>query len=474
MSEAEDLNIFEEFEGTATTNLNEGSRVVLHQWIKSRLRNVKKFQKKYATFDLMKTWGAVKLSQHAHALPMRTGKVLAKPKNDAVPPEWVDFIRESFLETIYPRLIKNISLWSPYYGVSEFERVWQFVDGKQFGLSGSVATYRKLRYLQAQDVGIKEDDFGDFDGLVLFPETKWAVELEKINSYIYTWNEEGSSNNLYGTSMNDELIPWFSGYFDIVDQYKKYLSKSTGAAPIITYPEGQSNDASGALINNFDIAMMLADQIDRNEPTVIPSNMSEIMTGVLQSNQAFNPSMIKDLQKWQIEWEENSGSASSAFLDGLRYFDHQAFHQWLILPRAVEEGKFGTKAESGEHKELMMQLALVELQEILQQLTETLVADQLEINFGVEARGAVFLQAESIDPRVIDLASDLIKLVYGNVNNLGEFNDIVKEGELLDIAGVPRSSDEEIEEAREERPDVVNPITVPIPPVIPVEVEQEE
>ena len=441
----QDLNVIGESIG-AMGNLSSGDvNAVATMWAKT-FRGLGKSQlkKKYQTFNEMKPWGAMKLSRFAHALPIRSGKVLVKKRNDDVPDERVDFIRDAFVKTVYPRLIKNIALMAPFNGVAEFERVWKFVPGEQFGLSGELAIYHKLKFLQPDDVVIADDEFGDFAGLVVFPDTDYEVILEKVNSYIYTWDEEGSHNGKYGTSMNQEAIEWWDGYQAIIEQYCIYLSKSVGAAPTITYPEGQSRDMDGVEVDSSIIAIQLAETIHANLPTVVPSNAAALMHDILSNGQTINPSQMKGLQKWQIEMNESSGTAGPSFLEGLRYYDHQVMHQWLVLPRAVEEGQFGTKAESGEHKEFMERMAKISLDEVLQQISETLVGDLLEINFGPEARTDVYLEAEAIDPRVVALVSEIAKLVLGNPANLGEFHDLVDAPELMELAGIPKNSDEEI------------------------------
>ena len=200
----------------------------------------------------------------------------------------------------------------------------------------------------------------------------------------------------------------------------------------------------GVEVDSSIIAIQLAETIHANLPTVVPSNAAALMHDILSNGQTINPSQMKGLQKWQIEMNESSGTAGPSFLEGLRYYDHQVMHQWLVLPRAVEEGQFGTKAESGEHKEFMERMAKISLDEVLQQISETLVGDLLEINFGPEARTDVYLEAEAIDPRVVALVSEIAKLVLGNPANLGEFHDLVDAPELMELAGIPKNSDEEI------------------------------
>ena len=404
-----------------------------------------RFKKKYKTFKKMKSRGALKLDQASHAVPMRSANVLIKKLNEDVPDEWVEFIKKSFIETLYPRLIKNVALMAPYYGVAEFERVWKFADGKQYGLPGQVLIYRKIKYLQPENVFIAQDtETFDFDGIVVFPDDPTRrVTLDRINSYIYTWDEEASDNGLYGTSMNNDLTEWWDGFISIIEQYTIYLNKSTGASPTIMYPEGKSKDANGTEVDSSIMAIRLAQTIHMNLPTIIPSGMSEVMTQILQNNASINPSMIKDLQRWKIEMNESSGSASNSFLDGLRYYDHQVYNQWLILPRAVEEGKFGTKAESGEHKDLMTRLSKISLQEILQQMSETIISDLLEVNFGEEARGAIFLEAEAIDPEVVKFLQEIVKSIMSSP--LADFDESMDVPAILDMVGMPRKSDLEIE-----------------------------
>ena len=77
-------------------------------------------------------------------------------------------------------------------------------------------------------------------------------------------------------------------------------------------------------------------------------------------------------------------------------------------------------------------------------MSETLIADLLEVNFGPEARGAIFLEAEAIDPSVIAFQREIVKGVL--TNPMADFDENLDVPEMLDSTGVPSKSDEEIEE----------------------------
>jgi len=224
------------------------------------------------------------------------------------------------------------------------------------------------------------------------------------------------------------------------------LTKNVGASPTVHYPEGRVRDVNGAQLNAQDEAIMMADNLDRNNPVVIPSNVEQILEAYMERGTMPSPKDIEQLQKWRIEWNESTGGADGAFIEGLRYSEHQAYKHWKVLPRAVEEGQFGTKAEAGTHTDLMKEMAQIEIEDILQSMNQNLIDDLLVINFGEEARGTVYLEAPEVDAAAIEFARQLVLAVYGNSSNMGEFDERINEGELLEITRLPHKSDDEMEE----------------------------
>ena len=120
---------------------------------------------------------------------------------------------------------------------------------------------------------------------------------------------------------------------------------------------------------------------------------------------------VGNLYAWHVELLEDGGAKQTAFIDRLKYLDTLKVRGLLLPERAILEGQFGTKAEAGEHGDMMVTNMEMIDKAIVSVVNEQIVNQLVALNFGPEMVGKIRLVALPLIDSQIDFLRELYKKV---------------------------------------------------------------
>ncbi len=209
---------------------------------------------------------------------------------------------------------------------------------------------------------------------------------------------EGS--NHYGVPLLENIRAAQVSWTDCDAGAKRYDKKIAGSHFVIHYPPG-TTQVDGETVENADIASQLLTALQSSGSMTLPATTADYV-------QELNDSNVSKLYEWNVELISDLSARQPAFQSRLAYLDSLKIRGLILPERSMLEGKFGTKAEAGEH----IGLAITGMQEIdkaiTRQVNEQLVNQLLTLNFGPDAAGKVRLVAAPL----VDMSAAFLRKLY--------------------------------------------------------------
>ena len=385
----------------------------------------------YSTYRAMRKHPTIALTRAFLAAPIIAGSWSVQADDEYAKTdegqERMKFIADQLIDR-RQQIMRSAIFGGIDFGWAPFEKVFEVkeIEGKPR------VVLRKLKPL-LQDLTsiLVEKDTGAFAG---FQQEEVKVPLQE--SLLISFRVEGTY--WYGESLLENDRESYNDWHEANAGLTKYEAKAAGSHIVVHFPVGQS-EVDGVLTDNGEIAKDILAAIVASGSVTIPSNVKSYVDNLADENPA-----------WKIEILEDKGGRQPTFIDGLKYRDTQIVRGLETPERVLTEGKFGTKAEAGEHKELAI-TNLENTDELVTQHVNWYVVDQLlALNYGEDARGSVYLVSSPIsDAALAYLQQVYDKILSDQATMLEEFPTINTDA-LKDDLGVPKS--EEIAKAGETPP----------------------
>ncbi len=344
----------------------------------------------YHTYRRIRGNPTVALARMIATAPIRTADWSVRADDDA-PADRVAFIRRQ-ATAVWPALVRD-ALWALDYGWQGFEKVFEVRDGR--------VVFRKLKPLLPDSTQILlTEDHGRFAGL-----RQGDVTLGPDKCFVFTHDAE--AGNPYGRSRHENVRaaawhPWN----ELADKQARYATKVAGVVPLIRYPVGESADAGGATVSNYDIAVGILKSLGRGEGVAMPQEYAP-WAGDL-ARQGIDP---EAMAAWQISFLEPSANHGRDFTEMMRHYESLMFRGWLVPERAGAEGRHGTKADADRHADVALMIADLVLEDIIRAVNAWLIDPLLVYNFGPAAAGTVRIIRSGLDPAMRTFFRDVIKQV---------------------------------------------------------------
>lgn len=377
---------------------------------------------RYRTYRLMRNNPTIALARAVATVPLR-----AASWSIGVDEDFEDDVVKNFIQREitghWKGFLKNI-LFALDYGWAPFEKVWGVDDEGRW-------VYKKLKPLLVDQTAILVDkETGVFIGF-----RNVNVELPANKCFLYTYDKE--AGNLYGRSRHENIreSAW-THWAQVMTRYGKYMTKVSGIIPMIQYPEGQSQDATGNTIDNFDIAKKVLQNLGSGYGVTMPNTLIGWAEDAVKSGID-----IDKLKAWIITFLETKGQHGTQFVATLRHIESLIMRGWLVPERAATEGQHGTKAESKVQGDLGMRIADLLFEEILEAINWYVVNPLLIYNFGPEYENKVRLERAGTDPMLRELLTAVMQKVLsdpGNIDLLTQWIDIEA---VIDSLSLPKASE---------------------------------
>ena len=372
----------------------------------------------YATYRRMRTDPTIALARTIAFAPILAADHGYEADDDA-PPEALALV-EDVLDPVWNQLVREM-LRAVEFGWQAFELVWEVDDKRRL-------VYRKIKPLLHDTCELLvSEETGELTGL---KQNNATLEAGKL--FLYSYDVE--AGNYYGRSRYENIrenawAPWL----EVMRQQAKYFAKAAGIIPIIRYPDGVSEDSSGAERNNWEIALAILQNLGKGAGVTIPWELQRWAEAAIQKG--IDP---KGLANWQIDFLEASPGHGSEFLETARYYDSMKFRGFFVPERVGLEGQAGTKAEADTHTDTAVSIAEQDLKDVCRAISRGLVDPLLAVNFGPQYKGKVRAKPGPIVDADRAMVRSLISNILTQPGNLDLMLATVDLDSMLDESGLPK------------------------------------
>lgn len=331
-----------------------------------------------------------------------------------------ELISNTFLPMREP-LLKSAMAGCIDYGWQPYEKVFVLDESTGF------ITVAKLKPLlhDITDIVVLADT-GQFFGF------KQAGALGDVNvplpnALLLNLDVEGTM--WYGRSRLENVRAIYNQWTIANTAASQYDKKIAGAKVLIRYPPGEST-YEGVLTPNADVAEALLQKLHSSNVGVrIPAVVAATLKQLTKE--------IQDLLGWKIEILSDASPKQFSFVPRLDYLDKLKARGLFLPERSILEGKFGTKADAGEHADLAITQMELDHRTLTRLIDWHVVDHVLALNWGPEARGTVRLIAAPLAEEKVAFLREVFKAFFAKDAGFLALLDKIDIGALRDAVGVP-------------------------------------
>lgn len=290
------------------------------------------------------------------------------------------------------------------WGWCAFEKVFLIKDG--------FIQLEALKTLLNELTTIQSTTLGEFDGFSQADD----VRIPKMYAALISLDPDG--DDLYGQSyMANAELP-----YDVsikVDAHaEQYDKKIAGAHWVIYFPDGVVT-YNGEETATEVVAQALIDTLENSGSFAVPSVVQEQLAGLTEATG----------KTWDIKLLEASGAGAN-FEERLSRTDKLKVRAFGFPERAILEGLHGTKAEAGTHGDFALLGVELLHTTIVNHLNRQVVDQLVELNFGEEFVGKVYLAAQPLS----DASVAMLESLYASI--LAQPDGFMHELGKLDIDAI--------------------------------------
>lgn len=366
--------------------------------------------KSFDTYRTIRKHPTVAMARALRVAPIMASSWAIRADDDVDPDVimWVEKhlfpFRDDFLKTA-------LTFGNVDFGWQGYEKVWTINEEGRF-------TLHKLKPLLHDITEILIDRrTGEFAGFV---QDRDQTELDTTKAMLVSFQVEGT--NWYGEPLLENVRPRYDEWVEANQGAARYDKKLAGTHWLVRYPPGSSR-VDGAEVDNSTVA-------------------SDVLNALKSSGSVSFPNTRRDLQSddpmWDIEMKSDTAKQAS-FVPRLEYLD-KLMVRGLILPeRSITEGKFGTKAEAGEHANFALTNMELLHSEVTKIFNEGVVKPVLAANHGPKVADMVDLIAMPVMDEKKQWFKDLYKQLLANPGALLEELATIDTDAIKDALDVPKT-----------------------------------
>lgn len=377
----------------------------------------------FNTYRLMRRNPTIALARAIARAPLKAAEWTYQKRDDDVPDEWVSFIKGA-LNPLRRSFISD-TLRALDNGFQAFEKVFEIRKGR--------LTYQKLKPLLPDNTQpLIDEQTGQFRGARNFGVT---LPCEKV----FWFANDSEAGNFFGEPRSENVRSEWSAWEVTLAKMGRYVERSSGAIPMVEYPIGDSQDENGDEQSNFDIATKVLSSLGQGLGVTMPKELAAWSAPFVEAG--VNP---EALMAWRISFLETKTSRVKDFLEPLRHLERLMMRGWLVPERTATEGQFGTKADAETGADVVLLISEDLLADIIDCVNWYLTDQLLVLNFGAEARGAVFVDPAPLSTEKKAFFRNLIEKVISSQVGPELFTQLFDELAIIEGAGAPPQKDEAI------------------------------
>jgi hypothetical protein len=335
------------------------------------------------------------------------------------PQKWLTFVRD-MLEPMRTTVLSD-GLRALSSGFAAFEKVWE-TDGRRLVLT-------KLKPLLPDITQVLVDSHGSFAGFRQQLADDAPSDLLGSKAFLYTY--DGECGNFYGRSRHENVRVTWSQAMQTAERFAQYQKKISGVIAQLHYPEGSSLDASGVERSNDWIAQQILEAVSMGKSVRFPNLFASID----------DPTTAADLagkSQWVLSQFDPGGTDySPGLVATLGYYDKLLFRGWLRPERVGLETSHGTRADAETHSESSVLDSEIVDRDFAGQFNRGVVDDVLTLNFGPQARGAVWVEPSPISDKKTEMVQAVLTALLHEPQIAGRVVDRIDVESLLEDLDVP-------------------------------------
>ena len=271
--------------------------------------------------------------------------------------------------------------------------------------------------------------------------TNDKTQLDLNECFIFRNNP--TTDFFYGQSrFQSTLKPWANSE-EVGERLAQYLRKICGIILQCHYPDGQGLDASGAARPNFWLAEDLLEQIGAGRSVAIPNKFASFLGG---DAGLLTPAAIEKAlasagkSDWVLSAFDPGGVDHSAgLLAVLAYYDQCMFRGYQVPERAGLEAQKGGMGQSdaSEHGDVALLGSELLDQDIAVAFSKGVIDDFLEDNFGIEARGSVWVEPAPLADNTVEQAGALVTAALASPVLSTMMASLIDWNKVVEDSGMP-------------------------------------
>lgn len=383
----------------------------------------------YKTYRQMLTDPTIALARMTVTAPILAGSWSYEAADEAAD-EQVEFIRQN----ADPRreFLLAAALRSLDYGWAAFEKVFEVEGGR--------LVLRRIKPLLHDITEVLIDQAtGRFAGLL--QRGRVVIPLEK--SLLFTHNQE--ADDYYGKPRLENCRASWQSWQQADEAAGRYDRKVAGVIPVVHYPTHPAviRDRDGRERPVHEVALELVNSICAGKGLAVPNEVP-----LADDRDGVGP----ERRRWIVELLEDKGSRQPGFIERLRYLDSLKMRGYLRPERIALEGQHGTLAEAGEHGDLALTDGDMIHQELVRVINWHLVDQLLELNFGRQARGSVWIAPAPLQDAKLLTARKIIDQWAATPDGREDLRLWLDMDAILDLVALPKS--EQVIDATDEGEEV--------------------
>lgn len=349
-----------------------------------------------------------------------------------IPQEWIDLVTETLDENRLHLLEQGIK--SLDFGWRALELIWGVKD---MGLNRYRYIIQKFKSLTSDDWRTRilaDEKTGSFAGIRQYPngfgDTSKTVDLTPLNCLLFT--NDMDTDDFYGRSRLENCRREFYESLEIRDMMAKTLRKVSGIVAIIKYSGVLEHDATGQPIDIVaELKAKLADLASGN--SILLRNL---VAGADPDDLRNLPELAKaSLNDVQFYNAGDQSATLTSYMSLINNYDVKFVRAWLRSERTATESDHGSRADSQQHTDTGM----TDSELIHESITSTIncyaVDRLLTVNFGPDAKGAVWIKPAPIVDWKRETARAILKQLLTTSNTAGPT------GEKIDVRSVLEAAD---------------------------------
>ena len=377
----------------------------------------------YATYRKMRTSPTLAIGRVAAQAPVKflaARATWAGGKGDA---EKVKFVKDA-LNPMWRAFVRECCNYGVDYGFQAFEVVWE--SRKQ---DGRLALLPKaIKPLLADITKPKiDEDTGELVGLT----NTGAREVTLTGSQFAWYAHNAEAGNPWGSARLENCRQPWHAWESCFKKIGQYVTKVAGVIPMVEYPEGRTQDESGAMKDNFDLANAIMARLGSGHGVTMPNTLVAWAQEMVERGVD-----TSKMQAWKISFLE-AGQHGGDLEKIIGYIDKSMLRGYIVPERAVLEGTHGTKADASAHGDLLISMGSEVAHEITECWNKYVVDPTVEANFGAEAVGTIRMSMPKTEGEDVKTLVAVLKQILNTPPGLESFMASVDLDAMLEQGGFP-------------------------------------